>query len=63
MARKIDVLVLNHGAYNRVAADAMTMETLRATMAVNFEGSVAVWKAVQPHLTCLLYTSDAADDQ
>ena len=48
---KIDVLVLNHGAYNRVAADAMTLETLRATMAVNFEGSVAVWKAVQPHLT------------
>ena len=51
MARKIDVLVLNHGAYNRVAADAMTLETLRATMAINFEGSVAVWKAVQPHLT------------
>jgi 3-oxoacyl-[acyl-carrier protein] reductase len=51
MARKIDVLVLNHGAYNRVAADELTIKTLRETMAVNFEGSVAVWKAVQPHLS------------
>jgi len=51
MARKIDVLVLNHGAYNRVAADELTIETLRHTMSVNFEGAVAVWKAVQPHLT------------
>ena len=42
MGRKIDVLVLNHGAYNRVAADQLTIETLRETMAVNFEGSVAV---------------------
>ena len=51
MARKIDVLVLNHGAYNRVAADELTIETLRETMAVNFEGSVAIWKAIQPHLS------------
>ena len=51
MARKIDVLVLNHGAYNRVAADELTIEILRHTMSVNFEGAVAVWKAVQPHLT------------
>ena len=51
MGRKIDVLVLNHGAYNRVAADQLTIEILRETMAVNFEGSVAVWKAIQPHLS------------
>ena len=51
MERKIDVLVLNHGAYNRVAADQLTIKTLRETMAVNFEGSVAVWKAIQPHLS------------
>ena len=51
MARKIDVLILNHGAYHRVAADQMTIETLRNTMAINFEGAVGVYKAVQPHMT------------
>lgn len=51
MARSIDVLVLNHGAYDRVAAQDMTMENLRRTMLINFEGAVAVWKAVHPHLT------------
>ena len=51
MARGIDVLVLNHGAYERIPAQDLTIESLRRTMAVNFEGAVAVWKAVQPHLT------------
>ena len=51
MARGIDVLVLNHGAYERVPAQELTIESLRKTMAINFEGAVAVWKAVQPHLT------------
>ena len=51
MARGIDVLVLNHGAYERVPAQELTIESMRKTMAVNFEGAVAVWKAVQPHLT------------
>lgn len=51
MARGIDVLVLNHGAYERVPAQDLTIEVLRKTMATNFEGAVAVWKAVQPHLT------------
>ena len=51
MARGIDVLVLNHGAYDRVAAQDMTMEDLRRTMLINFEGAVSVWKAVQAHLT------------
>ena len=44
-------LVLNHGAYNRVSASEMTLEDLRNTMTINFEGAVSVWKAVQQHLT------------
>lgn len=51
MARGIDVLVLNHGIYNRIAGDKMTLKDLETTMATNFEGAVSVWKAVQPHLT------------
>ena len=51
MARGIDVLVLNHGSYERVSADELTIEMLRRTMMTNFEGAVSVWKAVQPHLT------------
>jgi len=51
MAKSIDVLVLNHGAYNRVSASEMTLEDLKNTMAINFEGAVSVWKAVQQHLT------------
>ena len=51
MAKSIDVLVLNHGAYNRVSASEMTIEDLRNTMTVNFEGAVSVWKTIQQHLT------------
>ena len=51
MAKSIDVLVLNHGAYNRISANEMTLEDLRKTMSVNFEGAVGVWKAIQQHLT------------
>jgi 3-oxoacyl-[acyl-carrier protein] reductase len=51
MERGVDVLVLNHGVYNRVQGSEMTLEDLTATMKTNFEGAVAVWKAVQPHLT------------
>ena len=51
MERGIDVLVLNHGVYNRVQGHAMTLDDLTTTMKTNFEGAVAVWKAVQPHLT------------
>ena len=51
MDRGIDVLVLNHGVYNRVQGHAMTLDDLTTTMKTNFEGAVAVWKAVQPHLT------------
>ena len=51
MARKIEVLVLNHGIYNRIEGHKMTMDDLDTTMKTNFEGAVAVWKAVQPHLS------------
>ena len=51
MAKSIDVSVLNHGAYNRISASEMTLEVLRKTMSINFEGAVSVWKAVQQHLT------------
>lgn len=51
MAKSIDVLVLNHGAYNRISANEMTLEDLRKTMSINFEGAVGVWKAIQQHLT------------
>jgi len=51
MERGVDVLILNHGVYNRVQGSAMTLQDLTATMKTNFEGAVAVWKAVQPHLT------------
>jgi len=51
MERGVDVLVLNHGVYKRVQGSAMTLDDLTATMKTNFEGAVAVWKAVQPHLT------------
>ena len=51
MHREIDALILNHGRYERVAAEDMTIAGLRTTMKTNFEGAVAVWKAVQPHLT------------
>ena len=51
MKRKIDVLVLNHGRYDRIAADEMTLSDLHTSMSTNFVGAVRVWKAVQPHLT------------
>ena len=50
MNRKIDVLVLNHGRYDRVSAAEMELDDLRRTMKANFEGAVNVWKVVQPHL-------------
>ena len=51
MARGIDVLILNHGIYNRVQSHKMTMDDLATTMKTNFEGAVSVWSAVQPYLT------------
>ena len=51
MERGVDVLVLNHGIYRRVQGDDLSLEALDATMRTNFDGAVAVWKAVSPHLT------------
>lgn len=51
MERGIDVVVLNHGVYHRIANEAMSLEDLMSTMNTNFQGAVAVWKAVQAHLT------------
>ncbi|MDP6869910.1 MAG: SDR family oxidoreductase [Candidatus Poseidoniaceae archaeon] len=50
IANGIDVLVLNHGRYDRVLAENLEIDHLRRTMATNFEGAFLVWKAVQKHL-------------
>ena len=46
----VDVLVLNHGRYDRMAADELDYATLQRTMGTNFEGSFLVWKALSPFL-------------
>lgn len=51
LAKGVDVLVLNHGRYDRVLATELNLNQLRRTMSVNFEGSFSVWKALQPFLT------------
>jgi len=51
MAQSVEVLVINHGAYDRNDARELDSESVRRAMAVNFEGAVAVWKTMQPHLT------------
>ncbi|CAI8157256.1 MAG: 3-oxoacyl-[acyl-carrier-protein] reductase FabG [Methanobacteriota archaeon] len=50
VAEKIDVLVLNHGRYDRVQVTDLQLNQLRTTMETNFEGAFLVWKAVQPTL-------------
>ena len=51
MMRKIDVLILNHGVYNRVHALSLNKTQLESTMNTNFNGSVYVWMTIQEHLT------------
>jgi len=51
MAHGVDVLVLNHGAYDRNDARDVDNHSLRKAMSVNFEGAVAVWKTLQKHLS------------
>lgn len=48
---QIDVLVLNHGRYDRIQAIELDLQHLRRTMSTNFEGAFLVWKAIQPALT------------
>ena len=50
VAEKIEVLVLNHGRYDRVQVTDLQLNQLRTTMETNFEGAFLVWKAVQPTL-------------
>ena len=46
----VDILVLNHGMYQRSSAKELTLDELKLTMDVNFRGSVAVYTALSPHL-------------
>ena len=46
----VDILVLNHGMYQRSSARELSLEELELTMDVNFRGAVAVYTALSPHL-------------
>uniref|UniRef100_A0A450YEA3 3-oxoacyl-[acyl-carrier protein] reductase n=1 Tax=Candidatus Kentrum sp. SD TaxID=2126332 RepID=A0A450YEA3_9GAMM len=46
----VDVLVLNHGMYERSPAEEQDLNALAHTMKVNFHGAVAVWKTLSPNL-------------
>lgn len=50
MFGKIDVLINNGGISQRAYAVDLTMETIRRIMEVNFFGTVALTKALLPHL-------------
>ena len=50
MKNGVDILVLNHGMYQRSSAKELTLDELELTMDVNFKGSVAVYTALSPHL-------------
>ena len=54
MKNGVDILVLNHGMYQRSSAKELTLDELELTMDVNFKGSVAVYTALSPHLKILL---------
>lgn len=47
----IDVLVLNHGYYERIQAGELDDERLRSTMEVNFFGAFGVWESLRDNLT------------
>ena len=50
VTEEIEILVLNHGRYDRIQAIELDLEQLRRTMSTNFEGAFLVWKAIQPTL-------------
>jgi len=50
MKNGVDILVLNHGMYQRSSAKELSLKELELTMAVNFRGAVAVYTALSPHL-------------
>ena len=47
----LDILILNHGRYDRIAAEQLDVQSLRRTMETNFEGSFLVWHSVQNFLS------------
>ena len=50
MKNGVDILVLNHGMYQRSSAKELSLKELELTMDVNFRGAVAVYTALSPHL-------------
>ncbi|MDP7001821.1 MAG: SDR family NAD(P)-dependent oxidoreductase [Candidatus Poseidoniaceae archaeon] len=50
-AGSVEVLVLNHGRYDRMATDELTPEHLKRTMDTNFTGAYHVWNALSSHLS------------
>ena len=46
----IDVLILNHGRYDRIDAKELDLDHLRRTMSTNFEGAFLVWDATKKTL-------------
>ncbi len=46
----IDVLILNHGRYDRIDARSLDYAHLRRTMSTNFEGSFLIWESVKSSL-------------
>lgn len=46
----VSALILNHGRYDRIAADMLEQSELELTMKTNFEGAFHVWKALSTHL-------------
>ena len=47
----IDVLILNHGRYDRIDAKELDLDHLRRTMSTNFEGAFLVWDATKKTLS------------
>ena len=47
----IDVLILNHGRYDRIDAKQLDLDHLRRTMSTNFEGAFLIWDATKKTLT------------
>ncbi len=47
----IDVLILNHGRYDRIDAKELDLDHLRRTMSTNFEGAFLIWDATKKTLT------------
>ena len=45
-----DVLILNHGSYERVTASELTEGELRRTMEINFFGAFGVWNSLKKQL-------------